>query len=279
MRFGILVSLLLIAIVATACGGSDDKKGGLLSGLKDTDKGQTTGANNPGGPAGAAPNPQAIATTVAQLSVPGSGNLPNIQGLTQDPKALATAIALLSSDNLTNLLSGNQDPKALATVIAGLTGATGGIPGSAGIPTGNSSATPDPCTLLTLDDAMTVLKSKDIEKDKDSATANVMGSRDCSYIGTGSNSNSISLTVIATAGMAPQMRQSGYNAKKQFDELKRLTKDAVAVKGIRDDAWLNGARFIHVLKKDVTFDILVFMDGDATETLKAAATRVAAKLP
>jgi hypothetical protein len=36
---------------------------------------------------------------------------------------------------------------------------------------------------------------------------------------------------------------------------------------------------MHVLKKDVTFDLLVFGDGDASEALKAAATRVAAKLP
>jgi hypothetical protein len=131
------------------------------------------------------------------------------------------------------------DARALATVIAKQGGANPA--GGAQIPTGNSAAAPDPCALLTLDEAMTALKSKELKKDKESATANVMGSRECSYIGTGNNVSSISLTVIATAAMAPQMRSSGYNAKKQYDELKKLNKNPIAVKGISDDAWIDGA--------------------------------------
>jgi hypothetical protein len=273
MRFAVIVSLVLVAALASNCGGSDDK-GGLLSNLGKDSK--TNAEQNVG--TATAVDPKALATSIAGLSGAGSSNLPSV---TTDPKALATTIAQLTNGagNIPNIQGLSQDPKTLATAIAALSGLGGNIPsGGAGIPQGNTAVTPDPCTLLTLDDAMTVLKSKELKKDKDSSAANVMGSRDCSYIGTGSNSNSISLTVVATAGMAPQMRQTGYNAKKQYDELKRLTKSAVTVKGIGDDAFTDG-RFIHVLKKDVTFDILVFMDGDSTDTLKAAATRVAAKLP
>jgi hypothetical protein len=268
----LLGSLLVAGLIVASCGGSDDKKGGLLSGLnQDAKSGQASGTNNAGGTTSGVPDPKAIATTVSQLTGGSGSSLPNVPGLTQDPKVLATTIAQLSGTNLT----GNQDPKALATVIAQVTGATGGL---TGLPTGNTSAVPDPCALLTLDDAMTVLKSKDVKKDGDASPATAMGARDCDYAGTGNNISSISLTVIATAGMAPQMRSTGYTARKQYEELKRLTKNPVMVPGIGDEAWIDGL-FIHVLKKDITFDLLVFTGGDPTEALKAAATRVAAKLP
>jgi hypothetical protein len=132
---------------------------------------------------------------------------------------------------------------------------------------------------LTLDDAKAILKAQTVEKDKNASPANnALGSRDCSYTATGNNFSTMSLTVISTAGIAPQMKSTGYNAKKQYDDLKRFTKTPTEVKGIGDDAFIDG-KFIHVLKKDVTFDILIFTQGDSSPALKDAATRVAAKLP
>jgi hypothetical protein len=262
-----LAALLTVGMIVASCGGSDDKKDGLLSGLnKDANpSNQSTGGSGN-------QDPRTAATALAQLggTVP---NLPNGQGLTQDPKALATTIAQLSSGTgIPNLQGPSQDPRALATAVAPLTN-------SSQVPQGNSAATPDPCTLISLDDAAALLKSKDVRKGKDVGSPNnPLGSRECSYETQGMNFASISLTVISTAGVAPQMKSAGFTAKRQFEELKKLTKSPVDVKGIGDDAFTDG-RFIHVLKKDVTFDLLVFTDGDATDTLKAAATRVAGKLP
>jgi hypothetical protein len=278
MRLSILVSLLLATSLVAACGG-DDKKGGLLSGLnKDASSSQGPSGGNP-----ALQDPKALATTIAQVTG-SSGSAPSVPGLTQDPRALATTIAALTggAGSVPNIQGLTQDPKALATAIAALS-SLGGVndPKLPSLPAGaqgNTSATPDPCALLSLDDVMTVLKSKNVELDKDPPSTNAMGSRECSYSGTGTNPSSVSLTVYSTAGLSPQLRSAGYTAKKQYDELKKTTKNPTMVPGIGEEAYIDGF-FIHVLKKDVTFDLLIFTLGDSAEALKAAATRVAAKLP
>ena len=141
----------------------------------------------------------------------------------------------------------------------------------------------NPCTLFTRDDATAAL-GMPVKDGELKQGAQPLGQRMCFYGAADDRSpNSVQLSIVQTAGMSEAVRKGGQSAKTLHDGTRAGITSPVPQPGIGQDAFI-GSTSIYVLKGDTHFSILLFGNGrpgeaSHTNALKAAATKVVAKVP
>jgi hypothetical protein len=171
------------------------------------------------------------------------------------------------------VLSGN--PASSSTTTSG-----GGSGASSG---GGSTAGLNPCTLFTKEDAAAAL-GRPVADAKLTPASPPLGQTLCFYGAAESTSaNSVQLSIVQTSGMTEQVRRGGQSAKTLHDGTKAGLTGVTAVPGTGQDAFLAGTS-VYVLKGETHFSIMLNGNGRPGEAshsnaLKAAATKVAAKMP
>ena len=177
------------------------------------------------------------------------------------------------------ILSGNQGGSSTSSSQAG-----NDAPPSGGGSTSNAKLL-DPCVLFPKEDATAALGQPVKDGVLKADASNPLGQRLCFYGATDEKSaSSVQLSVIQTAGMSEAVRKNGQTAKVLFTNTKSgVSGTAVPVTGIGQDAFISSTS-LYVLKGDIEFSVMLFGNGkpgDASHTnaLKAAATKIAAKVP
>jgi hypothetical protein len=185
---------------------------------------------------------------------------------------------------------GGSDKKDGGGILSGNQGGSSTSSGQAGNdapPTGGSASNANllnPCTLFSKEDAAATLGQPVRDGELKNPAGNPLGQRLCFYGAADDKSpNSVQLSIVQTAGMSEAVRKGGQTAKVLHDNTKSGMAGPAAAPGIGQDAFISGTS-IYVLKGDTSFSILLFGNGrpgeaSHTNALKAAATKVVAKVP
>jgi hypothetical protein len=142
----------------------------------------------------------------------------------------------------------------------------------------------NPCTLFTKEDATAAFGQPVKDGENKSLGSNPLGQKICFYGAVDDKSpSSVQLSVVQTAGMTEAVRKGGQSAKTLHDGTKSGMTGSTPAAGIGQDAFI-ASTSIYVLKGDTHFSILLFGNGrpgdpSHTNALKAAATKVVAKVP
>ncbi len=170
-------------------------------------------------------------------------------------------------------------PFTVCSALIALGAACGG--GSHAQSTGSASATRaatqvmtvkgavDPCKVLTSADAEAAAGAP-VEAASLRQQGEPLGLTICDYASpTSSSIDGVLLSVVQTQGMAQQLRDRGYDARKLFDDTKAIYPDRQAVAGVGDEAFIHG-QDVDVVQGNTQFSLSFGIGTDNVQGEDAA---------
>ncbi len=160
---------------------------------------------------------------------------------------------------------GGDDDDADGAAAGGAVTTTADVPDNGG----TSSATPDPCTLVTLDEVSAALGSP-IDPPEGSDFGPPLGGRQCLFINTDPPPIKTFQVVVRSNGdFAENLRDMGQSVEKLYQDTKNLQASAEDVSGLGDKAYKTKSAY-YVLKDGVSLETNLGLNTDPSPTAIAA---------